>query len=170
MHIVQEVARLFGPWNSLYSDSTVVSTTVTALHIVTLVVSGGLAIAADRSTLRALREPASERARQLRELRAVHRPVLVWLTLLMVSGALLAAADVETFAVSVLFWAKMGVVVLLLVNGAMLYRAERRLAHSLDAGAAPPEHSWQRLGTFSRVSLSLWLLITVLGVVLTNAA
>lgn len=170
MQIVQELARVFEPWNSLYANSAIVSTTVTALHIVTLVVSGGLAIAADRSTLRALRKPAAERMHQLRELRAVHRPVLVWLSLLMISGALLAAADVKTFATSIVFWVKMGIVALLLVNGALLFRAERRLAESLELGFASPERSWRRLGLFARVSLSLWIVITVLGVVLTNAA
>ena len=64
----------------------------------------------------------------------------------------------------------MGIVGLLLLNGALLFRAERRLAESIDSGATPPENNWKRLGTFARVSLSLWLLITVLGVVLTNAA
>ena len=170
MQIIQELARLFGPWNSLYSNSTIVSTAVPALHIVTLVVSGGLAIAADRSTLRALREHVEERTRHLRELRAVHRPVLLWLTLLMISGSLLAAADVKTFATSIVFWTKMGIVALLLLNCALLFRAERRLARTLDSGAGPSEKNWKRLGTFARVSLSLWLLITVLGVVLTNAA
>jgi hypothetical protein len=170
MQIIQELARVFGPWNSLYSNSSIVSTAVPALHIVTLVVSGGLAIAADRSTLRALREPVEARTRHLRELRAVHRPVLIWLTLLMISGTLLAAADVKTFATSIVFWVKMGIVGLLLLNGALLFRAERRLAQSIERGTAPSESNWKRLGTFARVSLSLWLLITVLGVVLTNAA
>ena len=169
MQIVQELARVFGPWNSLYSNSSFVSTALPALHIVTLVVSGGLAIASDRSTLRALREPAEQRRHQLSELRAVHRPVLIWLTLLMISGALLAAADVQTYATSLVFWVKLGIVGLLLLNGALLFRAERRLASSLDAGA-PAEGARRKLGVFARVSLSLWLLITVLGVVLTNAA
>ena len=167
MVIVRELARMFGPWESLYANSTIVSSSVTTLHIVTLVLSGGLAIAADRMTLRALRDPVSDRAHHLRELRAVHRPVVAALLLLLVSGALLAAADVETFAASALFWVKMGVVVLLLVNGALLVRAERRLERGLAANA---ERGWRSLGLYARVSLSLWIVITVLGVVLTNSA
>jgi hypothetical protein len=167
MVIVRELARLFGPWHSLYANSTVVSSTVTTLHIVTLVLSGGLAIAADRMTLRALRDPVTDRGQQLRELRAVHRPVVAALMLLLVSGALLAAADVETFAVSLLFWVKMGVVLLLLANGALLVRAERKLAH---ANLENAERGWRGLAVYARISVSLWIVITVLGVVLTNSA
>ena len=169
MLVIQELARTFRPWQSLYSNSSLVSSSVTALHIVTLLLSGGLALGADRMTLRALREPEPERARHLGELRAVHRPVVAAMVLLLVSGALLAAADVETFAVSVLFWVKMGVVVLLLANGVLLVRTERRIEHSLQAGATP-HRVWRGLGIHARISLSLWLVITVLGVVLTNSA
>ena len=47
------LARLAEPWNSLYSDSKLVSSTVVFLHLVPLLVAGGTALVADRATLRA---------------------------------------------------------------------------------------------------------------------
>jgi hypothetical protein len=170
MTLVQELARAMGRWQSLYSDSTLVSATVTTAHIVTLLVAGGLAISADRAALRALRQPAAERWFHLRELGAVHRPVLVALTLLFVSGILLAAADVETFAGSVLFWLKMGLVALLLANGVLLQRAESKLVAASTADVEPTdERLWRRLASHARASMTLWLLIAVAGTVLTNS-
>ena len=169
MGIVQGLAGAFSPWQSVFSDSLALSTTVTTVHIVSLLLSGGLAIAADRATLRALRRPVAERALPLAELGSVHRPVLITLTVLMVSGVLLFAADVETFAVSGLFWAKMGFIAVLLANGAGLYRTEKRLA--MEDVEEDPELSarlWRRLGRRARTSLALWLLVAVLGTVLTN--
>ena len=169
MGIVESLAAVFSPWQSLYSDSLALSTTVTTVHIVSLLLSGGLAIAADRATLRALRRPVEERALPLAELGSVHRPVVITLTVLMVSGLLLFAADVETFAVSWLFWVKMGLIVLLLANGAALYRTERRLGADLeDEDPDVPARLWSRLGRSARASLGLWLLVAVLGTVLTN--
>jgi hypothetical protein len=167
MSWIATLAGALAPWQSLYADSRVVSTLVTATHVITLLVGGGLAIAADRMTLRALKRPASERAFHMQELGAVHRPILGALVLLFVSGVALAAADVETFAASWVFWVKLGLVALLLVNGAVLYWTEMRIAK-----AAGADHSglWRRLGLTARLSLSLWLLTAVAGTVLTSAA
>jgi hypothetical protein len=169
MGIVEGLAGIMSPWQSIYSDSLALSTTVTTVHIVSLLLSGGLAIAADRATLRALHKPVEERVLPLAELGSVHRPVLITLTVLMVSGVLLFAADVETFAVSGIFWVKMGLIAVLLANGAGLYRTEKRLES--DAVEEDPELSeklWSRLGRRARASLGLWLLVAVLGTVLTN--
>jgi uncharacterized membrane-anchored protein len=161
------LAHTFAPWQSLYSGSTLVATSVTTMHIVAMLVGGGLAIAADRSTLRSLPRPA-EQGHLLRELKAVHRPVVIWLAVLFVTGAMLAAADVETFAASPIFWVKLALIALLLVNGAQLYRTEARLSHALPDHAAGLDRLWRRLGRSARLSLGLWVLITILGVVLTN--
>lgn len=172
MSMIQTLAGVTAPWQTLYSDSLAVSTTVTTVHIVSLVLGGGLAIAADRSTLRTLRRPEADRALPLAELGAVHRPVVLTLAVLLFSGLLLAAADVETFAGSRLFWAKMALVAALLVNGAALYRTEKRLARVLPAVSEEDEalktRLWRRLGRRARASLGLWLLVAVLGTVLTN--
>lgn len=102
------------------------------LHIGGLLLAGGLAIAADRSTMRALRLPVSERALSMLELAAVHRWVLTGLTVIVVSGLALLTADIETFFGSWIFWTKMGLVILLLTNGFMMTRIERMLALEAD--------------------------------------
>ena len=102
------------------------------LHIGGLLLAGGLAIAADRSTMRALRLPVSERALSMLELAAVRRWVLTGLTVIVVSGLALLTADIETFFGSWIFWTKMGLVILLLTNGFMMTRIERMLALEAD--------------------------------------
>ena len=165
---IETRAAVFAPWQSLYADSRVVSTLVTATHIVTLLIGGGLAIAADRMTLRALRRPAAERVFHMQELGAVHRPILGALALLFISGMALAAADVEVFAASPAFWVKLGLVALLLVNGAVLYRTEARIGK--EPAAAQDQALWRRLGLTARLSVALWLLTALAGTVLTAAA
>ena len=127
MTVVQSLAHLFAPWQSLYGDSKTVAAVVNAVHLTGLLFGGGLAVAADRTTLRALKGERTDRMRALAELGAVHRPVLLALGVLFVSGVALAGADVETFAASPIFWIKLGVVALLLLNGAVLARTEHEL-------------------------------------------
>ncbi len=172
--IVHELAKLVSPWNSLYSDSKVVSTAVTSLHILALLFGGGLALAADRTTLRALKRPEAERVSQLRELRSVHRPVVIALALLFVSGLAMALADVNTYATSGYFWVKMGLVALLMANGLYLLVVERRLNAAVDR-AGPPAPVvepalWRHLRRASVASLTLWGLTALAGALLTGMA
>lgn len=169
MTLVQNLAHAFAPWQSLYSDSKTVASVVTGVHLVGLLFGGGLAIAADRSTLRAYRRHPSERASTLAELHAVHRPVLVALAVLFLSGVALAAADVETFAASPIFIAKLALVALLLTNGAVLERTERALRLGPD-GPRRQARLWRRLRATAYVSLLLWTSTVVVGTVLVNAA
>ena len=166
------LTRLFEPWKTLYANSTVLSTSITTAHLFALLIGGGLAIAADRSTLRTLREGRDprERKHQLDELCYLHRPILIGLLFVLVTGLLLAAADVETFAVSPVFWVKMGLIALLLLNGTALARTERKLAAALKAEETPPVALWQRLRVATWTSLTLWLLTTAAGALLTAAA
>src|SRR4051794_28614380 len=121
MHFVATLAHLLAPWKSAYSNSKVVSTAVTALHLVSLFIAGGLAVASDRATLRVGPDGVTRR-RLLDELNTVHRPILIALAITIATGIALAAADVETFASSPAFAVKLLVVALLLANGAMLIR------------------------------------------------
>jgi hypothetical protein len=169
MTLVQTLVDAFAPWQSLYADSKAVASVVTAVHLVGMLFGGGLAVAADRSTLRALRREPAERARALAELRAVHRPVLVALGLLFLSGAALAAADVKTFAGSPVFVVKLTLVALLLANGAVLERTE----HALQSTVMDTRHAsrlWRRLRWTARLSLVLWTSTVLAGTVLVNAA
>jgi hypothetical protein len=152
------------PWNDFYSHSKAMETVVTFLHIGGLLLAGGLAIAADRGTLRAMRIAAGERPHYTRELAAVHRWVLTGLTVVVVSGIALLASDIETFFGSWIFWTKMGFVALLLVNGWMMTRAERMLVN--DASESSP--AWTSLHRTAVSSLALWFIIAALGCALVN--
>jgi small-conductance mechanosensitive channel len=168
--MIEGLSKILEPWSTLYGESTVVSTLVTSAHILGMLVGGGLAISADRSTLRALRQPPEERRRHLTELAEVHRPVLWALAIIVATGVLLAAADVQTFIGSAVFWTKMGLIALLLGNGAVLYRTERRLTRAVSASITPSIDLWDRLRLASLVSLGLWLVVAASGVILTSVA
>ena len=167
MTVVTQLATMLAPWQSLYSDSKVVSASVTGTHLLALLGSGGLALGADRSTLRALGAGPEARSRQLAELHAVHRPVLAALVILFLSGLLLAAADIDTFVASPVFWIKLALVALLLLNGALLAQTEGTLRRE---GEVAGDRLWRRLRLFTWCSLALWLATTVAGTVLTSAA
>ncbi|MGZ8414141.1 MAG: hypothetical protein ACXWZS_17985 [Gemmatirosa sp.] len=171
--LVARLAEAAAPWQSLYSDSAVVSSAVLFAHLGALVIGGGMAIAADRATLR-LGAPSSTdaeplaaaRARHALELRALHRPVLTALAMMLGSGVLLALADIEEFATSRVFWLKLALVVLLLANGARLARAERSI--NAVGHDAPVDAGWRALRAASIASLVLWIATVLAGVVLTN--
>jgi uncharacterized membrane protein len=162
----QLIVDLAEPWAKLYSHSSVLATIVGFLHVAPIVVGGGLAIALDRSTLRLRHDEPGARARHLTELGTAHQVVLGALALSILSGLALLAADLETYWGSWIFWLKMGLVALLLANGALMNRTERRLR---GAGAAT-DLQWRRLRTIAITSLALWLTITLAGVALMNLA
>ena len=164
MSVVQTLSGAFAPWQNVYSNSKAIATIVTTVHIVALLVGGGLAIGADRTTLRALRHEMPDWKYHLSELHAVHRPVLAMIALLFVSGVALAAADIETFWATPYFWVKLGLVALLLVNGAFLYRTESQLHAGLNDALE------RRLRIATRLSMTLWILTAIAGTVLANAA
>jgi hypothetical protein len=155
------ISAFAAQWASLYSNHAVLRTIVVFAHVGGLVGAGGCAIAADRATLLALEKHEAERRHQVEALAGTHRIVIAGLAFIVVSGLLLFAADVETFLYSRVFWIKMALVLLLLVNGAVLTAAERRA--SRGAGDA-----WGRLRGTAIASLALWFLIAFAGVALTN--
>jgi hypothetical protein len=162
----QFLVDVAAPWAKLYSHSKVLTTIVQFLHVAPIVVGGGLAIAIDRWTLLLPHEEPGARGRHLVEMGRAHRQVLWALALSLLSGILLFAADVETFFGSWVFWLKMGLIALLLVNGAMMTRTERTLRIS----SPEADVHWRRLRTIAITSLALWLIITLAGVALTNVA
>ncbi|MDB4905313.1 MAG: hypothetical protein JWO05_97 [Gemmatimonadetes bacterium] len=157
MPFVETLSDAVKPWSELYSHSKVVSVAVTFAHLGALLVGGGIAVAADRSTLRVAAGDADAERRHLLDLAGTHRVVIGALVVTVLSGVLLFASDVETFAVSLVYWSKMALVLALLGNGLLMQRAER--------GAR-----WGALRRSAVISLALWLLITLLGVVLVEAA
>ena len=159
---LDQIAHWLSPWNHLFAHSKWVAGTVTGSHIISLMFGGGFAIAADRTTLRVDRADSEARDEQIREIRAVHGPVLVSLVVLVVSGLLLGASDVETFLPSIWFWIKIALVALLMINGSVLTLTERRLGRGLTAA------DWTRLRTCARASIALWTATAVVGIVLSN--
>jgi hypothetical protein len=162
---VQDVVRLAAPWADLYSNHPVVQSAVVFGHISGLMVGGGAAFAADRSALKARRADAAERRKHLEQLRGVHTTVLVSLVIVVTSGVLLFAADLETFVASPVFWIKMVLVLALAINGYVIMRTGRRLQQP----DAPTEKGWKRLATTSMLSLVLWLVVVLTGAILVNA-
>lgn len=169
-------ANAAAPWASLYADHVAVQTAVVTVHLGGMLLGGGVAVAADRQTLLAARaaraappDDATEaRRRAIAVLRGAHRVVLAGLALSIASGLLLVAADVETYLTAPALWLKLGVLALLLANGAALVRAERRAADA-DAARAAVDRAWRRLRGGAATSLTLWFTLVLLGVLLVNA-
>jgi hypothetical protein len=160
--IVHTLARLAEPWKNVYSDSKTLETAVTFAHLGALLLGGGFAVAADRMTLRVPRDDVAARTRQLQDISAVHRPVLIALVILFLSGVAMAASDVESFLPSPVFWIKISLVVLLLANGGVLYTTEG----ALQTGRGDAAVLWGRLRMASVASLVLWTATTLAGVAL----
>ena len=160
------LARLAEPWAHAYAGSKLLAVVVTFAHIASLLLAGGLAVATDRATLRALRLAAAERGRHLEELAGVHRMVVGGIALSLVTGVLLFATDVELFLGSWVFWVKMVMILALLANGYAMTRAER----VLRADAAETSPAWEQLRRAALVSTALWYTITLAGVALVNSS
>jgi hypothetical protein len=150
-------------WADFYDHHQLVSVTVRYLHLAGLVVGGGTALAADRQVLKAVRSGPSARPGLVATLGASHRVVVPALAVIVATGLLMTLSDTDTFLVSSLYWTKMSLVGLLLLNGVGLLAAERAVAGGRPTG-------WRWLGLTSAASLALWLAILFAGVWLTVAA
>jgi uncharacterized membrane protein len=170
--ILQAVAAAAKPWATLYSGSTAVSSAVTFFHLAGLLFAGGLAVATDRATFRALRGTDEDRNRLLIDLGNSHSWVLAGLSVIFVCGILLALSDVKTFGYSPVYWTKMSLVVLLLLNGAVLQRTERKLraGRVVIQSTAPGQRLWSRLRLAAATSMVLWTAIVLAGVILVESA
>lgn len=163
MTIPTALQPLIASWSSYYGDHQLVSVAVRYVHLASTLVGGGSAIALDRKVLQAARHGAAARRAVLSELRGAHKVIVPALALVVASGLLLTAADVDTFLASNLYWAKMGLVGLLVVNGVLLIAAEAA------ADRAPGER-WGRMSLVAVASLGLWLAILFVGTWLTVGA
>jgi len=149
-------------WAKLYADTKPVSIGVTYIHLAGLLLGGGAAVAADRETLKAAREPDPVRADHLAFLGSVHGIAMTGLAMLAVSGAAMLLADLDTFWSARAFWIKMSLVVVLLANGLLMRQAEH-LARST------PERAWRQLRWTSVASLVLWFAIVLASTILANS-
>jgi len=157
MVVSSAVSQLLARWAHLYGH-TPVRATVTYLHLVGILVGGGVAVAADRASLRLLRT-TPDWSEELARLASVHRWVVTGLALIFASGLLMMFAELDSFATSAVFWTKMGLIALLLGNGYVRMRAETALRQGRAAG-------WSRFRQASVASLVLWLVILLAGTLL----
>jgi hypothetical protein len=149
-------------WAKLYGTSKAISIGITFVHLSGLLLGGGAAVAADRETLKASREAEPVRADHLQFLGTVHGIAVTGLVLLFVSGAAMFLSDLETFWDTRVFWIKMGLVALLLLNGFVMQQAER-------LAAAAPAKAWAQLRTTSIISLVLWFAVVLASTVLKSS-
>jgi hypothetical protein len=157
------LASTVDSWADFYGHHQLVSVSVRYLHLAGLIVGGGTALAADRQVLLAARAGSADRAGIVASLDASHRVVGPALAVVVATGLLMTASDTGTFFASRLYWSKMGLVGLLLLNGLGLLAAERAFAGGRKRG-----RRW--LGVTAGASLVLWLTILFFGVWLTAAA
>ena len=161
MHVPAVISDAVAWWAAAYGDHRLLSVSIRFLHIVGLVIGGGMAIVTDRAILRGARGNAGERASAMATLHRSHRTVVPALVLVVSTGVLLSAGDLSTFLASRIYWVKLALVSLLLINGAGLVLAER-LAARRDA--------WRRLAFGSAASLTLWIVLLFVGTLLTASA
>ena len=164
MSLMTQLASLVAPWADFYNASKIAQTTVMFGHFGGMMTAGGFALATDRATLRATRGASTDRASHLRELASIHPIVVGALGVTALSGLLMFAADLETLAGSAVFWGKMGLILLLLLNGYAMVRTERKL----QAGDPAEVRHWRRLRTASLLSLGLWFAVVLAGSILPN--
>lgn len=165
MSLVQTITAAAKPWADFYGHSKTTSSIVTWLHLAGILVGGGFAIASDRAALRALRADLDERTRVLRDFGSIHRPVILALIVVALSGVLQTLSDAETFLVSKVYWTKMVLVVCLLANGYGVQRTERRLALAPSSANA----LWGRFKLGAIASISLWLATLLAGTFLMSS-
>lgn len=161
--LVRDLVAATAPWHALFDRAPAVEMSAVGIHVLSMFVAGGLAIAYDRGSLRAARWAATVRDHHVSELHAVHQVVLAALTICMVSGLALFASDVKNYVISVPFWIKMALIAGLLGNALIMTSSETSLRGGGDGTASG---AWSRIRTASIVSIALWASIVLVSIVL----
>lgn len=160
-----QLDALAEPWRRLYAHSEILPTVVLFGHLGGLLAAGSLSVAANRATLRIDERDGDERRRHLEERARLHRPLAIALAVAMCNGALLFLADVEAFAASWIFWAKMSLVLAMLANAALAARLDTRLRRSgADDGTL-----WRRRRACALASGTLWFVLVLAGAALATS-
>lgn len=162
---MDQLVAATAPWANFYSGSSLVQNAVTFGHLGGMVMSGGLAIATDRSVVGKASVSPEERRRHLKAASGTHRWVILGLGITMITGALMLAADLEYLIVSRAFWIKMGLLGLLLANGLFITRQEGVVSSTHPALT----RHWRRLRRLSMTSFLLWFAVVLAGVAMGNA-
>lgn len=148
--MIATLSQAAASWSSYYGNHQALSVTIRYVHLAALLVGGGTALALDREIFGLRRSSPQVRGVTIARVNTAHSIVIGSIVFIVVSGLLMAGADVETYLVSPTFWTKMVLVALLLINGAVLARAGRSAE---GAGRS------RRLAVASVVSAILWLVI-----------
>ncbi|MEZ4456202.1 MAG: hypothetical protein R2882_06585 [Gemmatimonadales bacterium] len=156
--MVDFIVNLFAPWASFYNDHELVATWIAFFHLAGLLWGGGRAVVADVVTLRSSSAEAFLREGNLRFLMASHRDVIVGLAISAITGVLMFGSDVEHYLGSWLYWVKIALVVILLLNGVFIQRTEARLGQAEQA-----EPAWGGARRHAWISLACWFGATLFG-------
>ena len=169
---VGQIDAFVEPWRRLYAQSPLLSTVVLFGHLGGLLAAGGLAVAAERATLRLDPSDDSERRRHLADLERLRVPIWSAFGVALVSGALLFFADVEAFATSPLFWTKMSLVGLLIATTLVTARLDTALRRDGDAGTADGSEvgarRWRRRRAGAFATALLWFGLVLVGAALAS--
>jgi uncharacterized membrane protein len=167
---VGQIDAFAEPWRRAFAHSPLLSTVVLFGHLGGLLAAGALTVASDRATLRLDPHDAADRRRHLAELARLRGPIWCAFAIALLSGALLFFADVEAFAASRIFWAKMSLVALLVINALTSTRLDATLRRDAregapDTGSSANSRRWRRRRAGAIASAVLWF-----GLVLSGAA
>jgi hypothetical protein len=162
------VDALAEPWQKLYAHSTIVATLVLFGHVAGLFVAGALTFSTEAGALRLDLANEGERRRYLRVASPARSAIALALAVAMFSGLLLFLADLEAFAVSRIFWTKMLLVVLLLVNTVIASRLDARLIRESDAPIVQHESLWRRRRASAWATAVLWFALVLSGTALAS--
>lgn len=169
---VGQIDAFVEPWRRLYAQSPLLSTVILFGHLGGLLAAGGLAIAAERATLRLDPRDESERRRHFDDLERLRAPIWSGFGVALLSGALLFFADVEAFAASPIFWTKMSLVGLLIVTTLGTARLDTALRRDSDAvtteGAAARKRRWRRRQAGAIATALLWFGLVLVGAALAS--
>jgi len=150
-------------WTVLYRGSDVVQLLAAAGHILSILFAARFALAGDRAALRAERRPPAQQAVLLAEIGRAHRPVLIGLSLALVTGLAQLLAQLSYLPQSPWAWLKLLALFALLANGRIIQLTTARLRR--DSGQ---RRAWQQLRAAARRSLVLWGSLVLLGLLLTT--
>src|SRR5512140_3662172 len=150
-------------WTGVYLGHDSVQFLAGLGHILSILFAARFALAGDRAALRAGRRPAAQRTALLASIGNAHRPVLIGLSLALLTGLAQLLAQLSYLPRSPFAWLKLLGLVALLANGRAIRLAAERLRQNAEQPAA-----WRSLRAGAKRSLALWSMLVLLGLLLTT--
>lgn len=150
-------------WTAAYRGHDSVQLLAGLGHILSVLWAARFALNGDRFALRAERRPAPQRAALLASIGNTHRPVLIGLSLALLTGLAQLLAQLSYLPRSPWAWLKLLGLIALLVNGRVIQVMADRLRRNPEQPA-----SWRSLRAAAKRSLALWGALVVVGLLLTT--